>query len=173
MLLFHIFAGYGALKDKNQTLLLNSYDPATSFYERFEAEKAVKQIAVQCPHSYNIAIFGSQRDPEKHTYAFYSHEMANQYVMQETVKKEEEERKRKGDVSGRASPLASQASKNIPTAAVTSNEGPLERLSDEGPIEEGKEEEVSIQEGKVTYTNTVLVTPINYCMIFEGHALIG
>ena len=99
--------------------------------------------------------------------------MANQYVMQEAMKKEEEERKRKGDVSGRASPLASQASKNIPTAAVTSNEGPLERLSDEGPIEEGKEEEVSIQEGKVTYTNTVLVTPINYCMIFEGHALIG
>ena len=100
--------------------------------------------------------------------------MANQYVMQEAVKKEEEERKRKGDVSGgRTSPLPSQASKNVPTAAVTSNDGPLERLSDEGPIEEGKEEEVSIQEGKVTYTNTVLVTPINYCMIFEGHALIG
>ena len=42
VLIFHIFAGYGSLKDKNQSLLLNSYDPKNSFYERFEAEKAVK-----------------------------------------------------------------------------------------------------------------------------------
>ena len=77
VLIFHILAGHGSLKDKNQSLILNRYDQKTSFYERFEAEKAVKQIAIQCPNTYSIAVFGNSREPERHTYDFYSHEMAN------------------------------------------------------------------------------------------------
>ena len=92
-------------------MILNRYDQKTSFYERFEAEKAVKRIAIQCPNTYSIAIFGNSRDPERHSYDFYSHEMANQYIQLETAKKEEEDRRRKGDVSGAGtSALPSQAS---------------------------------------------------------------
>ena len=84
--------------------------------------------------------------------------MANQYIQLETAKKEEEDRRRKGDVSGAGtSALPSQASQamQLPNAVVTSNDGPLDRLSDEDMVEENKEDEISITEGKVTYTNKV------------------
>ena len=58
---------------------------------------------------------------------------------------------------GGTSALPSQASQamQVPNAVVTSNDGPLDRLSDEGLVEETKEDEVSVTEGKVTYTNKV------------------
>ena len=76
ILVFHVFSGHGVLKDRNQSMLINRFDPQSRFYERFEAEKWIKKIAQECPNTYNIGIFGSHRDPEKKEYNLFNHDLA-------------------------------------------------------------------------------------------------
>ena len=82
-LIFHVFSGHGALKNRNQSMLINKFDPTTQFYERFEAEKWIKRIAQECPNTYNIGVFGNHRDPEQKEYTFTSHQQAQNKIAQQ------------------------------------------------------------------------------------------
>ena len=61
-------------------MLVNTFDPKTQFYGRFEAEKWIKRIAKECPNTYSIGIFGNHRDPERGEYPFTSYDLAQKYI---------------------------------------------------------------------------------------------
>ena len=82
-LYIHILAGHGVQKDYMQALLINEHDQwakvssrfgkmryidYNNFYKRFEAEKLVKDLANDFPHSYHLAIFVCGREFEKRNY---------------------------------------------------------------------------------------------------------
>ena len=65
MIIYH-FAGRGVFKAGVQHLVLNEFDPDTSFYKLLDVEERIRQIAERHLNSYNIAIFDCSRELYDH-----------------------------------------------------------------------------------------------------------
>ena len=60
-LLFFLFACHGILKDGQQNIVINEYDPEKEFYKLYGAEYKVRYWAENFPNSYIISIFACCR----------------------------------------------------------------------------------------------------------------
>ena len=60
-LIVFIFAGHGIIKEGQQVLLYNEFDPETGFYKLFRAEQKMRGWALIYPNLFVIGIFACCR----------------------------------------------------------------------------------------------------------------
>ena len=60
-LVISLFAGHGMIKDGMQSLLINEYNELTGFYNMFEAEKWMRDIAERLTNVYVVSFFACCR----------------------------------------------------------------------------------------------------------------
>ena len=59
-LVIHVFVGHAVRPNHETFYLTNSFDADTGFYELFNAEHMIKQIATDNPYSYHISVFAGR-----------------------------------------------------------------------------------------------------------------
>ena len=59
------------------------YIDYNNFYKRFEAERIIKGLAIEFPHSYHISVFICGREFQKSIYQLYSAQFAKHYTQKQ------------------------------------------------------------------------------------------
>ena len=93
-LVIHVFAGHAVRPNHETFFLTNGFDVDTGFYELFNAEHVIKQIATDNPYSYHIAVLAGRLKQKKND--FLSFELAKQVAkgQMEVYRKDLEEQAR-------------------------------------------------------------------------------